>query len=199
MTEPNQPVQRTGQIEHQRPLTPVADLVVMRTRSKTLIAGAVCLIVAALAVRLSRTAQVPAYNGRPLGDWFHELPVTSIRPGLVMTSQSVTLLGRTYGNSQVQPRESLSAIQRIGTNGIPFLMQKLSWAGFPCSKQLYAIALRAGMKRALFADPELERGQAATALLALPSLPESAVERLRKLSSNTNSNIGATAAYILNA
>jgi hypothetical protein len=111
----------------------------MRTRSKTLIAGAVCLIVAALGVRLSRTAKVPAYNGRLLGDWFHELPVTSIRPGLVMTAQSVTLLGRTYGNSQVQPKESLSA------------------------------------------------------------LPESAVERLRKLSSNTNSSIGATAAYILNA
>jgi hypothetical protein len=116
-----------------------------------------------------------------------------------ITAQVKTIRGRTYGSSRVQPTACLSAVRRIGTNGVPFLMRKLSRPHFAWSDRFYTLADRLGITRALFADPEMERGQATTALLALPSLPDEALKQLRQWSDKANSAIGPSAAYILKA
>ena len=84
--------------------------------TKCVIMGAVCLIVSVVAVCLCLRSKEPTYDGQRLSYWFHELPVTMIRPGSVVTMEAMTLLGRNYGRQRVNPSVSVSAIQGIGSD-----------------------------------------------------------------------------------
>ena len=55
------------------------------------------------------------------------------------------------------------------------------------------------MKRSLFPDPEFERMQAVTALLALGSLPPEATRELRSLSSRGTNSMARSAGFVLGA
>jgi hypothetical protein len=189
--------------EHQwRRSPPWLSFLVMRiVPTKFVLIAAVAVIVSIFAVCLCLRSRQPSYNGQRLSYWFHELPITTILPGSFVTEETMTHLGRRYGRHRVDSRVSLSAIQGIGTNGLPFLMAKLSRdsGSLRLLEHLDAFAVRFVMKRALLADVEVERRQALTALLALPALPAATVAQLRSLSTNANGNIAASASYVLKA
>jgi hypothetical protein len=185
----------------------------MRRLRKAVVLGVACLAAGFLGVRLSRPAKEPVYDGRPLSFWLHQLPITMIQPGggtpapstglvgpFVMTAQSMKALGHIYGGTRVEPSASLSAIQRLGTNAVPLVIRKLSSRRLDWFGHLCALASHVGIKRTfLFTDSEIERGQATTALLVLSPLPDYAIDELRRMSTDTNSTSGASAAYILKA
>jgi hypothetical protein len=160
--------------------------------------GGVIFAGALLCLRSMNRPDEPVYQGHPLGYWFHELPVTIVQPGRILTCQSMATKGRLYGTNRVQPSECLAAIEKTGADGVPFLMWKLRRPKLPWSNWICDLAMRAGMAQAPFADPEIERGQATTALLALPSLPERARRQLRELSKRKD-DVGVSADYILRA
>ena len=92
---------------------------------KWLLVGAF-LIALGLGTGLRFRSNEPDYNGHPLSYWFGELPVTIVGAGQFLTAESICVNGRSYGSLREKPSVSLSAIQHIGTNGLPFIIRKLS-------------------------------------------------------------------------
>ena len=158
-----------------------------------------CLAVVAVAVGLCLTIKQPAYDGHPMSYWFNELPATIIRGGSVLSSELIDAGGRKYGAQREKANDSVAAIQGIGAKGLPFIIWKLGRREPLLAKWLQACFSKVGVKRSLFPNPEIERAQAVTALLALDSLPPEATRQLRELSSNAASSIAQSAAYVLAA
>jgi hypothetical protein len=173
---------------------------VHRSRARLVILAISALITIGIAVT-GRKPREPVTGGKPLGYWFHELPVTRIGPtNTVITFQTLTLtgvFGGIYGSQRVRPNVSTAAIRDIGIDGVPFLMAKLNRSNLPFWLQIQQLGFWCRIKRPLFVNREAERVQALTGLLALPSLPESTIENLRKLRRNPNPTIAAAAAMIL--
>ncbi len=159
----------------------------------------VCLGVAVLVLALGSGSKQPTYKRQPLAYWFNRLPLTMSGANTLSCVQFLEVSGRKYGSREIEPRVSIAAIQSIGTNGLPFLIHKITRCDLPMIKWIEACASKCGIKRSLFPDPELERGQAVTALLALSPLPESAILRLRKPPTNPTSSIGLSVGLVLAA
>ena len=156
-----------------------------------------------VAIRWHLKEPVPAFGGKPLGYWFHELPPTMVvKSNTVATAERITclgLFGGTYGSQQVQPSTSIAAIQEMGTSAIPFMLDRLSRHNFPFSRQLDRGAFACGLKSTWFVNRAVERAQAVTGLLALPSLPQSAIDHLNGLRRSSDPAIAASAGFIADA
>ena len=145
----------------------------------------------------------PLYDGRPLSYWFHELPITMVRvpPGGVrgtISAESVVIRGRRYGALKEKSHLTITAIQKMGTNAIPFLFGKLEHRQSPMTKPIEWCASKCRIKKSVFANVEIERAQSITALLALEPLPGNVIDRLQELRIGTNT-ISYSAAYIFDA
>jgi hypothetical protein len=182
-------------------------LVIMRLGdTKRVLSTALC--VAAL---VGCKPKEPSFGGQPLGFWFHELPLTGPGPASVpgmpigtsnsvptmATFTAVGVFGGTYGVQRVKPGDSIAAVRGLGTKALPFLVWKLSRPSLPLRRQIEALGFRCRIKEALFVNRELERAQAVTGLLALPALPQSTVEQIRKLSRHPNVDIARSARIVI--
>ena len=157
-----------------------------------------CLLVAFAIIGLWTPSRPPAYNGHTISYWFHELPLTTVGAQSVGMAEVIDIAGQKYGCLHERPRASLTAIQEIGTNGLPFIIRKLSRRVAPLAKRIDVWLVTHG-KRPLFVNVEVERRQAVTALLALGSLPPEATLQLRKLSGSGTNSISLAANYVLAA
>jgi hypothetical protein len=166
-----------------------------------LLAG-LCLVVCALAmIFIFRSVpKEPVYDGHPISFWFNKLPLTMVRSGGFVMSVD-TLVdggGRLYGVKSGLPNAAFKAIQEIGTNGLPFLIGKLSRRETPKFAQSIQLwAFQHGLKHSVLPNPEIERAQAVTALLALKPLPPEAVAQIHQLSNNRTNPAALSAAYVL--
>jgi hypothetical protein len=144
------------------------------------------------------------YRGCSLGYWFHELPLTFVFPGRAncITKDNFTqpgLLGGPYGSQWIEPRDSISAVREIGTNGLPFLIRKLSRHNSSITAHVAAFALKWGIRRPLLTNASMERAQAVTALVALSPLPDTAVEELRNMIRNKGINASLEVTFVVEA
>jgi hypothetical protein len=184
---------------------PLSFFVMTKPLAKCLAVCGACaaISIGVVAIRWHLKEPVPAFGGKPLGYWFHELPPTMVvKSNTVATAERITclgLFGGTYGSQQVQPSTSIAAIQEMGTSAIPFMLDRLSRHNFPFSRQLDRGAFACGLKSTWFVNRAVERAQAVTGLLALPSLPQSAIDHLNGLRRSSDPAIAASAGFIADA
>lgn len=157
------------------------------------------LLGAAIVISLFIHLEQPGCGNHPISYWFNELPPTSVWAGSVTSVGMVEVRGRKYGIQREKPKATLAAIQTIGAKGLPFILRKLNRQQTPVMRWAEWCAARCGIKRSIFPDPEYERMQAVTALLALGSLPPEATRQLRSLSSNGTNSIARAADFVLGA
>jgi hypothetical protein len=154
---------------------------------------------AAVVISLFIYLEQPACGNHPISYWFNELPPTSVWAGSVTSAGMVEVRGRKYGIQRERPKASLAAIRTIGAKGLPFILGKLNRQETPAMRWAEWCAAKCGIKRSIFPNPEYERMQAVTALLALGSLPPEATRELRSLSSRGTNSIAQAAGFVLGA
>ena len=154
---------------------------------------------AAVVISLFMHSEQPGCANHPISYWFNELPPTSILAGSVTSVGTVEVRGRKYGIQRERPKATLAAIRTIGAKGLPFILRKLNQQQTPVIRWAEWCAARCGIKRSIFPDPEYERMQAVTALLALGPLPPEAARELRSLSSRGTNSIARAAGFVLGA
>ena len=116
-----------------------------------------------------------------------------------MTAERMDEGDRHYGSQHGKPGEAVAAIKEIGADGLPLILHKLGRKNQPVVRWIQSCAFKCGVKYPFFANPDMQRAQAVTALLALPSLPDGALDQLQKLSSNPTNSIGVSARFGLMA
>jgi|SRR5580704_5066845 hypothetical protein len=148
----------------------------------------------------------PYYEGKPLRSyWFRQLILTMPPPssGVGFYMQRIEMLtqkGHQYGHYRESPIVITNAIVAMGTNCIPFLMEKLG--GHDSSLRLHIEKWMNAVRisRTPWRDADLERSQAMTALIILGEkglLPEDAVKRIRTLSQDKDPGVAASAKWVL--
>ncbi len=91
---------------------------------------------------------------------------------------------------------TLKAIQTIGTNGLPYIMEKFTREDNRLEQWLGKAASAIGIRLSV-SNPQQERRQAFTALLANSPLPPDVVATLKALSSSANQDISSKAKFVL--
>jgi hypothetical protein len=163
-------------------------------------------------------------GGKPVQYWLHQLPLARItfvggtEKAVVLQSVGFTKweahywsAGQLYqaanakpvvgwdGKAQPTPEASAQAVCAIGTNGIGFYMRRLRGQSSPILHWIQQGASRCGVNRFVFGDVEIERQQAATALILLKPLPESTAKELLELSKQGNRAVASAAWCVLDA
>jgi hypothetical protein len=127
------------------------------------------------------SAEPPSYEGKPLSYWFERLPlVFGNRTGAIFAVP---------GAGGKDCRVASAAIRKLGTNFIPFLIEKLAQQ----KKE------SATMTSADIAREREERSQAVAGLLALCPLPPEAAAKLRTLSLDFDRSAWYEAGFLLKA
>ena len=170
----------------------------MRFRKHVGLLAGLCLG-AAVVISLFIHLEQPGCGNHPISYWFNELPPTSVSAGSVTSVGTVEVRGRKYGIQRERPKATLAAIRTIGAKGLPFILRKLNRQQTPVMSWAEWCAAKCGMKRSIFPDPDYERMQAVTALLALGPLPPEATRQLRSLSSSGTNSIAQAAGFVLGA
>jgi hypothetical protein len=96
-------------------------------------------------------------------------------------------------------RESIEAVQKIGTNGVPLLLRGLQARDSAFTQRVRAWALKLRLKESWFRTADEERSQAALALIALHPLPEPWTERVRALARDSRPEVASSAKLVLAA
>jgi hypothetical protein len=169
-----------------------------RLKRLGLLAGIIVLTFG-VALTLSRSSGEPTHKGRPLSYWFHELPPTIINGTVPATAEMMSVGGRDYGAKHEKPSASIAAVRDMSPRALPFLIRKLQRRQTKAMTRIEKCASMCGAKQSFFLNPDMERAQAVTALLAIEPLPPESILQLRKLT-NSRTNIAAPLAdYILAA
>jgi hypothetical protein len=157
-------------------------------------------LVLGIALALVVVAQVlrePAYRGRPITYWFHQLQLTGISgAGKVVRADKVTLPGHRYGSFLEKPETVAEAFRVMGTNALPLLLRKLNQSETPLHRPIqecgYLLARRLPLD-----SRDVERQQATTGLLALSPLPPDVLRQVAALTTNANPKVAAQARCVL--
>lgn len=177
-----------------------------RSRKSLTVFVALGVLTVVLAVWLRASTHQPTHKGHSLGYWFHRLPLVFAYPlpgnpgpnyAMAHREQAADRLGRTYGASKPTAAQALRAVQAIGTNALPFLIQKLGRRESKSQEWIQASAFKCGIKARLFDNVSLQREQAVTALIVLMPLPSHSVRQLETLSTNADNNIKSAAQCVL--
>jgi hypothetical protein len=164
--------------------------------------GLLAILAFVFLARSSRTGL--SYQGKPLEDWFKQLPLAIVSTNGTVASISGTL--SMNGRLLVATTNTAeAAIKGMGKAAVPFLCAKLLQpdSSFPqkvCAARVW-LALwtaKCGLRLPMPHLPQLERAQAVTGLLALSPLPDEYAARLRAAGSNASPEVAAAAKYVLN-
>ena len=79
---------------------------------------------------------------------------------------------------------AIEAVRRIGTNGLPFILNQFAVKKSPMEGFVQKVAVKLGLRYAIVRSASLTRGKATTALLALAPLPPDAVSQLQTLTAS---------------
>jgi hypothetical protein len=171
----------------------------MSNRSASIV---VCVAAAVFIAYVLLTPREPSYDGKPLHEWFHQLEMTLVDPnGKKSVTPCLYYRGFAYGlprrDFEDDPTNAnpLTAICKIGTNALPFLLEKLGHQFNPVQNML--VLRWPEYTYRLFRHPEVERMQALTALLALSPLPATSRPQLLQLSTNANAFTQVAANFLL--
>jgi hypothetical protein len=158
----------------------------------------ICIIACATAsVLLFRRNEQPSYQGRPIGYWFKQLPVTFVSSNSVAKGATFTLWGQTYGSTGMVTTQAFAAFDHFGTNAMPYLMSKLQDEDSYAERSATRVVLKLGGKKVPFRFAKIERSQTVTALLRLgPTID--LLPMLSRLTNNGDSDIAGSARFILN-
>lgn len=194
------------------------------------LAAGVCLLVGVSAALFLRPA-LPQYDGQPLTYWLTNLPSVTVPysghsqgstsapywlPSLPSAAVPVRGTSTSYKSSvfdgrigpaepsEENSRKALAAIRAIGTNALPFLMNRLQRRNPPLAFDALVRRYSGNLpliRRVLPTRYQVfvEHRQAVTGLLALCPLPPNTVVRLRKMSLSFQDPNWAIAGDILRA
>jgi hypothetical protein len=135
------------------------------------------------------------YQQQPIGCWFEKLPVTLITSNYMMVGASITSLGQQYGDTNLVSN-TFAAFDYFGTSAIPYLLGKLEADDSYAKTKTIKLAVKLGARKIPLRRARFERGQAVTALLRL-DLPKGSLQTIARLSTNEQSDLAASAKYIL--
>lgn len=149
------------------------------------------------------TSRKPHFDGRRLTRWFRSLPLTYVRPSPA-GSQHIgqgpwrRFHNRIYGSTnQAEAQASLFAVEKIGTNGLPFLLSKLAATDSLSQRLSDRICEKVGLNWRPFRACDVERAQAITGLLHRDFYPMWALDELARLTNSSNPQIAAAAHFVL--
>jgi hypothetical protein len=184
----------------------------LKTRKRGILLAAIATLLVAFAAFLvvlqSGNPPNPRYQGKSLDRWVRQLPETlrytnlfvSRRPTLVGDRIEMVVQHRppSAGSTQMV-RESIEAVQKIGTNGVPLLLGELQARDSAFTQRVQGWALKLHLKKSWFRTADEERRQAALALIALQPLPEPWTERVRALARDSRTEVASAAKLALAA
>jgi hypothetical protein len=173
-------------------------------------------VIAGLAWFFVQGQKEPEYNGRPLSYWLNELPrrdpilSADIKAMLAPTLPAgttvsfsfptgpITYFGKVYGSSNSLELKAAAAIRSLGTNCIPFLLQK--FRAYDVQPKRFVMEHLNKMRRGQWLpgkshDPS--RWQAITAFELLGTNAAPAIPEIRVLSTNSNRVISTSAKIVL--
>ena len=140
----------------------------------------------------------PTHEGKPIADWFCQLPEMlaqpAPQPGVVVVDVSGA---SALGGGPSPAGASLRAIRSLGTNGLPYLFRKLTQHESPIRNWVRRWVRKVGVKQVQFVNVGRERSQAVTALTVLSPLPPKWVDQLRRLSTDRDTNVALAAQCLL--
>jgi hypothetical protein len=176
----------------------------MKRRTLILAGGLVVLLAAPLTWNLviQSNDDLPQHEGKKLDYWFEQLPCAHVRwvagqTRVISITPTANSHGYIYGSTIEQPWDAIRAIESMGTNAIPFLMEKLQQ---PDSRMVIALqksGFRLGLDTPLFPDNHVARAQAMTGLLALEPLPGIWRDVLEKLSKSDSGRVAGAAKAVI--
>jgi hypothetical protein len=159
---------------------------------------AVAAILIALVLFLTRDPG-PYYEGKPLDTyWFRELSAAygTYGGGFFVQNDVIRVQGERYGHFNESQITTSNAIVAMGTNSLPFLLQKLQKPDSAFHHKIEKWLGKVGINRTLWRDARIERAQAVTALLVLGQnrlVTPGAAQRLRELSQGSDVDVAAAA------
>ena len=136
------------------------------------------------------------YEGRSIDYWFAQLPATIVSSQYIVKAQSITVLGKQYGNTN-NVSKSFAALDSFGSNAIGYLMEKLVEKDSTFEQKATEFALKLGAKSFPARNAWVERGQAVTGLIYLEELPPETIQALTKLSRSSRPEVAEVAKYII--
>jgi hypothetical protein len=141
-----------------------------------------------------------SYQNKPLDRyWFRQVPLTAGISGLGF-SQRIAAPGQRYGNYEESPVATRKAFEEMGTNCLPFLVNKLGRSDSSRFKTIQKWAFKLHIGFLLGRSADAERSQAVTALIWLGEkglFSEEIIKRIRELSQNKDAGIAAAANVVL--
>lgn len=180
-----------------------------KRRKLNLLAAIATLLVALAAFFLVQSGGTPNpwYRGKSMDNWVRQLPdilrytnafvstrsMAGARISMIVQHRPPT------SNSNQRVRESIEAVQKIGTNGVPLLLRALQSRDSPFTQGVRAWALKLHLKESWFRTADEKRSQAALALIALQPLPEPWTERVRALARDSRPEVASAAKFALAA
>src|SRR5262249_54623412 len=108
------------------------------------------------------------------------------------------LHGQRYGSTnRIELDASLFAIEMMGTNGLPFLLGKLSATDSNFQRKSDHICKRFGLEWRPYRSTAFERQQAITGVLHRDFFPMWALDELHRMTNSTNADVVAAARFVL--
>ena len=148
----------------------------------------------------SRAPTRAAYQGRGIEEWFKELPLTVIPPpGTWFGDERARFksYGQSYGSASPTSTSAAQALAAMGTNALPYLLEKLQGRDSGTERVLTRAARETGVRKLPFRDAELERLQAVSGLIELKTLTPEAWRVITGLTNSAQTNVAVAARYIL--
>lgn len=109
-----------------------------------------------------------------------------------------TSLGQNYGSANPNEVDGIKAFNAMGTDALPYLLDKLQGTDNVLEKALTKAATKTSVPTIPFRNAELERLQAVTALIALENVTPEAHRTLVEMSNGDQTNeIARAASFIL--
>jgi hypothetical protein len=140
-----------------------------------------------------------SFDNKPLNHyWFRQMDLTMVSTnGFVATVNTLVLRGQRYGHYLESQMSTSNAFRQMGTNCLPFLVDKLGRHDSSLGKAIQKGLFQAGIKRVLWRSADLERAQAVTALVVVNHLPQETLNQIRALTRNPDPGVAASAKWVL--
>jgi len=139
-----------------------------------------------------------SFENKPLETyWFRQVPLAA---GITGMSGRLILPGQRYGNFAESPVATRKAIETMGTNCLPLLVEKLGRRDSSRYQTIRKWAFRLRIGVVLGRSADAERAQAVTALLWLAAqepFPQWAIAEIQALSQSKDAGIATSANVVL--
>lgn len=171
------------------------------TRWFRLVSLGVLFLLIAAGVTLLLSNREPLYDGKPFSYWLDRVPCTLVgtNGGVIRTAVLFSANSRADAgevDDQARTDKALKAISLVGGRCLPMLLRRLQTKDSPFKEAVVDWAVRWHLMRASwFSRPEVVRGQALTAIVALQYSAKPLFPALNRLRNDSDPEIRAAARY----